>query len=181
MTTYHFDRTRSGSLRSSDKAACLVAGFAPVISLSVCVASPGRAPVTHLDQGFRESILRSSLCPWPLGPRKTIGSRPCPSDIQLQVLWFLTNPSQARGLGSSVRQRLMNLCCPLDETAANQAFWLEANPSSGSPSHPSSLTRTILPGRTSLDLSSHNNSPAPACAPGLSPPMCDCPLLACVE
>lgn len=119
-------------------AASLVAGFAPVISLSVCVASPGRAPVTHLDQGCRKSILRSSLCPWPLGPRKTIGSRPCPSDIQLQVLWFLTITSQARDLGSSVRQRLMNLCCPLDETAANQAFWLEANPSSGSPSHPSS-------------------------------------------
>jgi hypothetical protein len=32
-------------------------------------------------------------------------------------------------MGSSVRQRLMNLFCPLDETAANQPFWLEANPS----------------------------------------------------
>jgi hypothetical protein len=48
------------------KAASLVGGFAPVISLAVCVASHGRAPVTHLDQGFRESIHRSSLCPWPL-------------------------------------------------------------------------------------------------------------------
>ena len=44
-----------------------------------------------------------------LGPRKTIATRPCPSDFQLQILWLLTNPSQARDLGSSVRRRLMNL------------------------------------------------------------------------
>ena len=79
-----------------------------------------------------------------LGPRKTIGTRPCPSDFSVQVLWLLTNPSQARGLGSSVRQRLMNLCCWLDETAANQALKLEANPSrwftdSSKLAHPNNL------------------------------------------
>lgn len=153
-----------------------------MISLSVLCRVP-RTCTSHAS-GSRLSRVDPAIFSPPLaslGPRKTIGSRPCPSDIQLQVLWFLTITSQARGLGSSVRQRLMNLCFPLDETAANQAFWLEANPSSGSPSHPSSLTRTILPGRTPLDLSSRNNSLALACAPALSPPMCDCPLPACVE
>src|SRR6266436_7726443 len=91
---------------------------------SRCLCRVPRTRTSHAS-GSRLSRVDPAIFSLPLaslGPRKTIGTRPCPYDFSVQVLWFLTNPSQARGLGSSVRQRLMNLYCWLDETAANQAL-----------------------------------------------------------
>ena len=137
------------------KAASLAAGCAPVISLAVLC----RAPRTRTSHASGSRLLRDdpSIFSPPLaslGPRKTIGTRPCPSDFQLQILWFLTNPSQARDLGSSARQRLTNLFCRLDETATNQAVWLEANTSQWFPV--SSKLSWEQPLRVELHLISHH-------------------------
>jgi hypothetical protein len=58
------------------------------------------APVTHQDLGHAIiKRLKSCKAPSAFADQKIFGTRPCPIGF-LQLLWFLTSPFVAHGMGS---------------------------------------------------------------------------------
>src|SRR3990172_10379531 len=60
-----------------------------------CLPVPGRqvgrwsAPVTHQDQGTGSFLKENSSRPWQVNlPQKTVGTTPCPTVADSQILWF---------------------------------------------------------------------------------------------
>jgi len=49
-----------------------------------------------------------------------------------QILWLLTNPMKAHGIGESDRIKQNNTCMSVDAAVSNQVLWIFTNPYTGS-------------------------------------------------